>query len=196
MQSGPLIPYEELEDRQLMEQVSQGDKTALEELYTRYGTSVFSLARYMLRHEALAEEATQDVFLNVWLKASSYRPDRGEPRAWLMSVAHHKVIDIIRSRRRSIAMSDPKDYETLDLLPSGRRATEEEAVLNLEGERIRKALDTLPDAQRAVIMLAYYEGYSQSEIANKLQQPLGTIKTRVRLAMQKLRIELEQDVTE
>ena len=179
-----------------MEQVSQGDKTALEELYTRYGTSVFSLARYMLRHEALAEEATQDVFLNVWLKASSYRSDRGEPRAWLMSVAHHKVIDIIRSRRRSIAMSDPKDYETLDLLPSGRRATEEEAVLNLEAERIRKALDTLPDAQRAVIMLAYYEGYSQSEIANKLQQPLGTIKTRVRLAMQKLRIELEQDVTE
>jgi len=188
--------YEELEDRQLIQRVSQGDKMALEELYTRYSTPVFSLARYMLRHEALAEEATQDIFLNVWLKASSYKPDRGEPRAWLMSVAHHKVIDIIRSRRRYIAMSDPKDYETLDLLPSRRKATEEEAVLNLEGERIRKALDTLPDAQRAVIVLAYYEGYSQSEMAQKLDQPLGTIKTRVRLAMQKLRIELEQDVVE
>ena len=191
-----MTQYEELEDRQLIQRVSQGDKMALEELYTRYSTPVFSLARYMLRHEALAEEATQDIFLNVWLKASSYKPDRGEPRAWLMSVAHHKVIDIIRSRRRYIAMSDPKDYETLDLLPSARKATEEEAVLNLEGERIRKALDTLPDAQRAVIVLAYYEGYSQSEMAQKLDQPLGTIKTRVRLAMQKLRIELEQDVVE
>lgn len=196
MRSLPVTQYQEFEDRQLIQRVSQGDKAALEELYTRYSTSVFSLARYMLRHEALAEEATQEIFLNVWLKASSYKPDRGEPRAWLMSVAHHKVIDIIRSRRRSIAMSDPKDYETLDLLPSARKATEDEAVLNLEGERIRKALDTLPDAQRAVIVLAYYEGYSQSEMAQKLDQPLGTIKTRVRLAMQKLRIELEQDVVE
>ncbi len=191
-----MIEYQELEDRQLIHRVAVGEKAALEELYTRYSTSVFSLARFMLRQEALAEEATQDIFLNIWLKASSYKPDRGEPRAWLMSVAHHKVIDIIRSRRRAIAMSDPKDYETLDLLPSSRRATEEEAVLNLEGERIRRALDTLPDAQRDVIILAYYEGYSQSEIARKLEQPLGTVKTRVRLAMQKLRIELEQDVVE
>ena len=163
-----MIEYQELEDGQLIHRVAVGEKAALEELYTRYSTAVFSLARFMLRQEALAEEATQDIFLNVWLKASSYKPDRGEPRAWLMSVAHHKVIDIIRSRRRAIAMSDPKDYETLDLLPSSRRATEEEAVLNLEGERIRRALDTLPDAQRDVIILAYYEGYSQSEIARKL----------------------------
>jgi RNA polymerase sigma-70 factor, ECF subfamily len=188
--------YQELEDRQLIQRTSLGDKEALEELYTRYSTGVYSLARFMLRHEALAEEATQDIFLNIWLKASSYNPERGEPRAWIMSVAHHKIVDIIRSRRRNIAVTDPKEYETLDLLPSGQMATDEEAELNLERERIRKALSSLPPAQREVIILAYYGGYSQSEIAQKLNQPLGTVKTRVRLAMQKLRAQLEQDVSE
>jgi RNA polymerase sigma-70 factor (ECF subfamily) len=193
----PLVAeYQELEDRQLIQRTALGDKEALEELYTRYSTGVYSLARFMLRHEALAEEATQDVFLNIWLKASSYNPDRGEPRAWIMSVAHHKVVDIIRSRRRNIAVTDPKEYETLDLLPSGQMATDEEAELNLERERIRKALSALPPTQREVIVLAYYGGYSQSEIAQMLNQPLGTVKTRVRLAMQKLRAQLEQDVSE
>jgi RNA polymerase sigma-70 factor, ECF subfamily len=188
--------YQELEDRQLIQRTSLGDKEALEELYTRYSTGVYSLARFMLRHEALAEEATQDIFLNIWLKASNYNPERGEPRAWIMSVAHHKIVDIIRSRRRNIAVTDPKEYETLDLLPSGQMATDEEAELNLERERIRKALSALPPAQREVIVLAYYGGYSQSEIAQKLNQPLGTVKTRVHLAMQKLRAQLEQDVSE
>jgi RNA polymerase sigma-70 factor (ECF subfamily) len=188
--------YQELDDRQLIRQTSLGVKEALEELYHRYATPVFSLARFMLRHEALAEEATQDIFLNIWLKSSSYKADRGEPKAWIMSVAHHKVIDIIRSRRRNINLTNPKDYETLDLLPSGHRATDDEAVLNLERERILRALAALPDAQREVIMLAYFEGYSQSEISRRLNQPLGTVKTRVRLAMQKLRVELEENGTE
>lgn len=191
-----MLEYQGLDDRQLIQQIAQGVKEALEELYNRYSTPVFSLARFMLRHEALAEEATQDIFLNIWLKSASYKADRGEPKSWIMSVAHHKVIDIIRSRRRNINMTDPKDYETLDLLPSGHRATDEEAVLNLERERIIRALAVLPEAQREVIMLAYFEGYSQSEIAGRLNQPLGTVKTRVRLAMQKLRVELEEDVTE
>ena len=188
--------YQELEDRQLIRRVALKEKEALEELYTRYATSVYSLARFMLRHEALAEEATQDIFLNIWLKASSYHSDRGEPRAWIMSVAHHKVVDIIRSRRRNITMTDPKDYETLDLIPSTQMSTAEEAELNLERDRIRRALSILPPAQREVIVLAYFHGYSQSEIAEKLGQPLGTIKTRVRLAMQKLRAELEEDSSE
>lgn len=191
-----MADYQEMEDRQLIHLTALGEKEALEELYTRYSTPVFSLARFMLRNEALAEEAAQDIFVNIWLKAASYRPDRGEPKAWIMSVAHHKVIDVIRSRRRSVNMTDPKDYETLDLLPSGQRGTDEQAELNLERERIVRALDTLPDAQREVIMLAYFGGLSQSEISERLGQPLGTVKTRVRLALQKLRVELEQDVTE
>lgn len=188
--------YIELEDHQLIHRIGLGDRDALEELYGRYSTSVYSLARYMLRHEALAEEAAQEVFLNIWLKANSYNSDRGEARAWLMSVAHHKIVDIIRARRRSVATSEPKDYDALDLVPSTQRPTDEEAVINLDRGRVRAALERLPQAQREVIELAYYQGYSQSEIAEKLLQPLGTVKTRVRLAMQKLRLDLEEDVSD
>ncbi len=189
-----MVDYQGLEDLHLIQRTASGDASALEELYARYSTAVYSLARYMLRNEASAEDATQDVFLNIWTKSATYKPERGAPRSWLMSVAHNKIIDIIRSRRRHLNMGDQKDYETLDLLPSGNRATEEQAELNLEGDRIRRALETLPDPQRAAIVLAYFEGYSQSEIAAKLGVPLGTVKTRMRLAMQKLRLELEADV--
>ncbi len=111
-----------------------------------------------------------------------------------MSVAHHKIVDVIRSRRRTLTVTDPSLYETLDLIPSSETPVEEQVVRNLERERILKALSTLPQPQRQVIMLAYFGGYSQSEMAEMLQQPLGTVKTRVRLAMQKLRGVLERDV--
>ena len=191
-----MVEHYGLDDRQLIERTALGDKGALEELYNRHSAAIFSLARYMLRLETLAEEATQEVFINIWLRASSYRPERGEPRAWLMSVAHHKVIDIIRAQKRTATASNPEDYETLAALPSKDLGTEEEAQLNLERARVRQALDKLPEAQREVIALAYFGGLSQSEIAARLGQPLGTVKTRVRLAMQKLRAELEEDVTE
>lgn len=191
-----MTDYQILEDQELLNRIAAGDKDALEAIYARYSSAVYSMARYMLRSEAVAEEATQDVFLNIWLKASSYSPARGQPKTWLMSVAHHKIIDIIRSRRRSAAISDPKEYETLDLLPSGQIGTDEAVERNLEAERVRLALDKLPAAQREVIMLAYFGGLSQSEIAARLEQPLGTVKTRARLALQKLREELRQDDTE
>ena len=186
----------ELDDHQLIYRVAKVDKEALEALYTRYASSVYSLAMFMLRQEALAEEATQDIFLNIWLKASSYKSDRGEPRAWIMSVAPHKIVDVIRTRRRALNVTDPGTYETLDLLPSGQISTEEEVERNLERERILHALSKIPPTQRQVIMMAYFGGYSQSEMAQILQQPLGTVKTRVRLAMQKLRIALEGDVND
>ena len=181
-----------MEDHQLIQQIASLDKNALEALYDRYLTSVYSLAMYMLRHDALAEEVTQEIFLNIWLKAGSFNATRGAPRSWIMRVAHHKIVDLIRSRRRGLTMTDPAEYETLDLLPSGQISTEDEVEHNLERERIMKAMSVLPEAQREVLLLAYFEGYSQSEMAKKLGQPLGTIKTRVRLGMQKLRTVLEQ----
>ena len=190
------MDYQELEDHQLIHQIALLEKGALEALYGRYASSVYSLAMYMLRQDALAQEVTQEIFLNIWLKAASFNSERGELRAWVMSVAHHKIVDLIRSRRRTLTMTDPAEYETLDLLPSGQTSTEEEVERNLDRERILKAMSTLPQAQREVILLAYFEGYSQSQMANKLGQPLGTIKTRVRLAMQKLRTVLEQDANE
>ena len=189
-----VVEYQELEDHQLIHWIALAEKEALEALYGRYSSSVFSLAMYMLKQEALAEEVTQDIFLNIWLKASSYKSDRGAPRAWIMSVAHHKIVDVIRSRRRTLTVTDPSLYETLDLIPSSEVPVDEQVVRNLERERILKALSTLPEPQRQVIMLAYFGGYSQSEMAEMLQQPLGTVKTRVRLAMQKLRGVLERDV--
>ena len=188
-----MVDYESLDDHQLMQLISQVDKDALEALYTRYQTPVYSLAMYMLKQPALAEEVTQDIFLNIWLKASSFNAERGQPRGWIMSVAHHKIVDLIRSRRRTIISTDPTDYETLDLLPAGGASTEAQVEQTLERERIMRALETIPESQREVIMLAYFGGFSQSEMADRLDQPLGTVKTRVRLAMQKLRTVLEND---
>ena len=127
----------------------------------------------MLKQPALAEEATQDIFLNIWLKASSFNAERGQPKSWIMSVAHHKIVDVIRSRRRTIVNTDPADYETLDLLPDSGASTEAQVEQSLERERIMRALETIPKPQREVIMLAYFEGYSQSEMAEKIGPAIG-----------------------
>ena len=174
-----MVDYESLDDHQLMQLICQVDKDALEALYTRYQSPVYSLAMFMLKKPVLAEEVTQDIFLNIWLKASSFNAERGQPRGWIMSVAHHKIIDLIRSQRRTTVNTDPVDYETLDLLPDGGVSTEAQVEQSLERERIMRALETIPANQREVIMLAYFGGLSQSEMSEKLDLPLGTIKTRV-----------------
>jgi len=91
-----VVDYESLDDHQLIRRISEVDKDALEVLYVRYRTPVYSLAMYMLKQPALAEEVTQDIFLNIWLKAGSFNSERGQPKGWIMSVAHHKVVDLIR----------------------------------------------------------------------------------------------------
>ena len=183
----------EPDDNQLLERIAAKDKDALNILYDRYITPVYSLSLHMLKQPPLAEEVTQDVFLNIWLKADSFNANRGNPRSWIMSVTHHRVVDVIRARRRMYTMSRTEDYETLERLPSSEPSVESQAAQSLDRERIVRALATLPDNQREVIELAYFEGYSQSEMAERLSQPLGTIKTRVRLAMQKLRMSLQED---
>ena len=188
-----MVDFQQLDDAELLRSISQVEKDALEVLYSRYSTQIYSLAMYMLKEPALAEEVTQDIFLNIWMKAGSFNGDRGAPKSWIMSVAHHKIIDVIRARRRMLVKSESAEYEVLESLPASGASTEELVEQNYDRERILKALSILPDSQREVIMLAYYEGYSQSEMANKLNQPLGTVKTRVRLAMQKLRAILDDD---
>ena len=186
-----MAEYKEVPDHELLHHIALVKEGALEALYARHSTSVFSLAMFMLRQQPLAEEVTQDVFLNIWLKAATYKADRGEPKAWIMSIAHHRIVDVIRSRRRAPPISEPREFDLLELLPSAGATTEEEVERNLDRDLIVKALASLPEAQQEVIILAYFEGYSQSEMAKKLRQPLGTVKTRVRLAMQKLRATLE-----
>ena len=187
-----VLNYDDLRDEQLITLIAHGEKDALEVFYNRYARSVFSLARYMLKDQILAEEATQDIFLNLWLKASSYNPHRGTPRAWFMSVAHHRVIDVIKARIRSTKSTNNVPHELLDIYPSSQPSTEDIVQQNLDREQILVALSDLPEGQREVVILAYFEGFSQSEIAGKLDQPLGTVKTRIRLAMQKLRVALKR----
>jgi RNA polymerase sigma-70 factor (ECF subfamily) len=188
--------YDSLDDHQLLARVSAQEPNALDALYSRYGSAVYSLAMFMLKDTGLAEEATQDIFLNIWLKSGSFKPDRGQPKTWIMSVAHHRVIDLIRSRRRTTAITVATDSEDLERIPAANLPIDEQVERKLERERIQKSLATLPEAQREVIRMAYFDGYSQSEIAALLNQPLGTVKTRVRLAMQKLRLVLQENVVE
>lgn len=191
-----MADFSEVPDHKLLQQITQEQEGALEALYTRYATSVFSLAMFMLRQPPLAEKVTQDVFLNIRRKAATFKADRGEPKAWIMSIAHHRIVDVIRSRRRAPPITEPREFDLLEFLPSSGASTEEQVERNLDRDRIVKALAHLPEAQQKVVVLAYFEGYSQSEMAEKLQQPLGTVKTRVRLAMQKLRTILEDYGTE
>ena len=188
--------YDSLDDHQLLARVSDQEPNALDALYSRYAPAVYSLAMFMLKDTGLAEEATQDIFLNIWLKSGSFKPDRGQPKTWIMSVAHHRIIDLIRSRRRTTAITVASDSEDLERIPAANLPIDEQVERKLERERIQKSLATLPEAQREVIRMAYFDGYSQSEIAALLNQPLGTVKTRVRLAMQKLRLVLQENVVE
>ena len=182
-----MLNYDDLRDDQLITLISNGEKEALETFYDRHASSALALARYMLRDATLAEEVTQDIFVNLWLRASTYNPRRGKPKSWFMSIAHHRIIDVLRSRKRHAQSVDETAHELLDVRPSPGPGTEEQAYHNMARDMVIEALAALPPEQREVIVLAYFEGYSQSEIAAKLGQPLGTVKTRVRLGMQKLR---------
>ncbi len=179
--------YENLGDENLLSLIAHSDKDALECFYERFSTQVFSLARYMLKDEAIAEEITQDVFLAVWQKASTFKANRGSPKGWLMSIAHHRVIDHVRSAKRARASMDRMAQEMASLEKLYQVRTEDEAFKSIERQEIAKALEGIPEAQRTAILMSYYQGYSQSEIAEILDQPLGTVKTRIRLGMQKLR---------
>ncbi len=187
-----MLSYDDLRDEQIMTLIASGEKDALEVFYNRYAQPVFSLARYMLRDQSLAEEATQDIFLNLWLRAASYNPERGTPKTWFMSVAHHRIVDIIKSRRRRLQLTSSTPHELLDIRPAEGYSTEEAAHRNMVRDEILEALRQLPEEQRRVLVMAYFEGYSQSEIARVLGNPLGTVKTRVRLGIQKLRAIMTQ----
>ena len=184
------MTYAAFTDEQLIALVQQGDSNALGELYDRRGRSVFGFTLHLLRDQAKAEEVTQEVFLNVWQKARTYDPSRGGFNTWLMTMAHHRAIDEMRRSHRQRTALEEAAQDTLVQMNSTTDSPLESAQRAQEAEAVRKALDTLPLEQRSVITLAYYQGLSPPEIAARLQQPLGTVKTRMRLALQKLRTAL------
>ena len=169
----------------LIKKVAAGDHSALTSLYDATSRLVFGLILRIVGERATAEEVLLDVFTQVWRQSSAYDTNRGAPLAWLMTIARSRAIDRLRSGKH-----DAHGKESLDVIGdvSATTASPEEATVNSERQRlVRSALESLSPEQREVIELAYYSGLSHSEIALKLGQPLGTVKTRTRLGMMKLR---------
>lgn len=172
----------------LLRRIAAGDEAALAALYDGAHGLVRGLALRILRDPADAEEAALEVFVQVWRTAGRYDPRVASPAAWLTMLAKSRALDKLRSKRSRLAREGPlpEAFEPEARLPS----PEEEAGVSQERARLRAALSCLSEEQRAPLELAYYEGYSQSELAHRLGQPLGTIKTRMRMGLKHLRAHL------
>ena len=170
-----------LSDEALIALAARGEEPALAALYDRYGRVAYGLALRVLRDSALAEDAVQEAFLAVWRSAHRYIPERSKPSTWILTFVHRRAVDLVRreERRRTEQLTDD------EALSGG--SVDEEAWLRLERERVQAALRQLPDQQREAIELAYYGGFTQSELAERLGQPLGTIKSRMFTGLARLR---------
>jgi RNA polymerase sigma-70 factor (ECF subfamily) len=173
-----------LEDAALLARVATGDEAALEALYQRYGGACFALARRIIDDRQLAEDVVQQVFLATW-QGTGYDPARGAVSTFLLSVTHHKAVDAVRregNRRKRLA----GEQALLEVAAIGL-GPDDETWQRLRAERTREALRLLPAEQREVLLLAYYGGYTQREIADLTGLPLGTVKSRTLAAMRRLR---------
>lgn len=191
------LANQELEDERLAKQVADGDAAALEQLYDRYGQAVYSLALRIVRDPETAEELTQEVFVRLWRYAATFDPTRGRFSGWLLGIAHNLSLNEVRrwqSRPQKADLSGDDDERAYD--PVDESADSAEAAwLNIRREAIVGAIRQLPEAQQRAIELAFFGGYTHLEIANMLGDPLGTIKSRIRIGMQRLKqLLLEQGI--
>jgi len=182
-----------LSDEALVAQIARGDDAALGALYDRFGRVVYALALRMLRDSQLAEEATQEVFLAVWRAAGEYRASLGSARTWVLTIAHRRAVDRVRHEHRRVSANEPLDEVAEHQLGDPAESAEDEAWVVFERERLTRALGQIPDAEREVIELAYFDGYTQSELADRLGLPLGTVKRRTFTGLRRLRTLLEAD---
>lgn len=188
-----------LDDARLVQMVALHQEDALGCLYDRYGRLVNSIAMMSIRDQSIAEEIVQDVFIHLWEKAGSYNSEIASVTTWLCSIAKHRSIDELRKRnvrpeKNSIQWNETEDFQYQD--QNGSSETEKAAEFAWQQREVIEAIQSLTPEQRDVLALAYFGGYSQSRIAEILNIPLGTAKTRIRLAMQKLRLALGQMVEE
>ena len=180
------VPHGELTDGDLIERVGGGDRDAFEELYRRYTRPVLALALRRLGDRGRAEDALQDAFAAIWRSAASYDRTRGQGGAWLYTVARNAIVD--GARKRPEPPMDAPDE------PSPEGGPDERAEASWLAWRVHSAIELLPDHERPVIELAYWGGLSQSEIAEFLDVPLGTVKTRTRSALARLADLLEEEL--
>ena len=181
-----------LSDEALLALVARGHEPALAELYDRLGRVAYGLAFRVLRDEALAEDAVQEGFLTLWRTAAGFVPERAKVSTWVYTLVHRRAVDLVRREERRRA--EPLDETEAEQTVGG--SVEDSALLRLERERVQRALRQLPDAQREAIELAYYGGFTQSELAERLGQPLGTIKSRMFAGLSRLRELLDEGTLE
>jgi RNA polymerase sigma-70 factor (ECF subfamily) len=182
---------ERLADEELMPLVGRRDPEAFEVLYDRHGGVAYSLAYRIVGDRAAAEEVTQEAFISVWRSGARFDAARGSVRSWLLSVVRNRAIDFLRSRAGKAPKLTFDDDAVLEQRPATER-TEEEALRRETAEEVRGALGKLPGEQSKVIELAYFGGFSHSEIARILGLPMGTVKGRMRLGLEKIRGELAE----
>lgn len=175
----------------LMLRIRDADRDAFAELYDLFAPRVLGLIRRVLVDPAQSEEIAQEVFLEVWQRAAGFDPDRGTVTAWLMTLAHRRAVDRVRA-----AQSSRERDERIGIrdIPVAFDSVAENAEIRVEHERVARALERLGENQREAVILAYYAGFTQTEIAERLKIPLGTVKTRIRDGMIKLRELLGQEV--
>jgi RNA polymerase sigma factor (sigma-70 family) len=182
--ASPVVARElaHLSDEALVALVARGDDGALAALYDRFGRVAYGLALRVVRDRSLAEDAVQDAFLTVWRNADRFMPERAKASTWILTFVHRRAVDLVRREERR--RTEPLPETPLE---SEAPATDEEAWLRLRRERVQKALRLLPDQQREALELAYFGGFTQSELAERLGEPLGTIKSRMFTGLARLR---------
>jgi len=181
-----------LADEDVMTLVQAGDPRAFEVLFDRHSGAAFSLAYRMVGNRVTAEDISQEAFLSIWRSRLRYRSDRGSVRTWVLGIVHHRAIDALRrnlvhDRRRATAEGLEERLEAPEL-------TDVEVARRDEASQVRSAIGTLPSEQSRVVELAYFGGFTHSQIAEMLGTPIGTVKGRMRLGLEKLRRELVEQV--
>lgn len=182
------------EDEVLAQRIAAHDAEAFTRLYDRHADLIYSVALRVLADPTLAQDTTQDVFLRLWRNPGAYDPARGRFVSWLVSVARNRAVDEVRMRGRRRGREVGDDAGADDAPDS--RAEDPQRAVQVQADRlaVRRAMAQLPQDQRVALEMAYFSGLTQHEIAERLNQPLGTIKTRTRLAMRKLRVALGSEV--
>ncbi len=182
-----VLEARQAEDQHLLARIAEKDETALSAFYDRYRRLVYALVLRIVGDECGAEEVLGEVFWQVWRQAERYSQSRGKAVAWLMTIARTRAIDLVRRNKRQRSVAQPVEDEIED--ESGS-PVDDVLAEELRGQ-VRAALRSLPAAQQTAIELAYYNGLSQSQIATALSQPLGTVKTRIRSGLARLRKDLQ-----
>ena len=187
------MDYKEFDDQSLIRLIARSQESALSELYDRYSRLVYSLALNAVGDPATAEEITQDVFIRIWDHAGTYQAEKSKVLTWIASITRYRSIDIIRRRKirpESQSVSWEIEPSAIEMNPIN---VDETVEISQKRRQVRQAISMLPEEQRQALAYAYFQGYTHREIAEVLGEPLGTVKTRIRLAMQKLRQLLEQE---